>query len=184
VRMVGALLLVVMPLVVAAQEPAESEADASSAAGPPVDRFTPVGELAGHCWTGTFPDGKARDLHCFEWVLQNRFLRDRHRVTGPDGVYEGDSYYRWNEAAERLEFWYFNSLGGVSTGTMEPRDGRWLFLESYEGADESSQQIRSWLSREDERSYTVTTERLEGGTWKTLWSMRLMRTDVRRGAGP
>jgi len=30
--------------------------------------FQPLDFLAGSCWRGTFPDGKATDAHCFDWV--------------------------------------------------------------------------------------------------------------------
>lgn len=147
-------------------------------------RFAPVAELAGHCWSGAFPDSQARDLHCWEWVLDGNFLRDRHRVTGGESAYSGETFYGWDAEAGKLRFWYFNTLGGVSTGTVE-RDGeRWLFRELYSGSGDAGGgaqlEIRNSFVREDDVSYSVVSEkRREDGGWQGMFSMRLVRLGAR-----
>src|SRR4051812_49896955 len=55
--------------------------------------FKPLEFLVGSCWTGTFPDGKQTDTHCFEWLYDRHFIRVRHVVRGGP-PYEGESTYR------------------------------------------------------------------------------------------
>ncbi len=37
-------------------------------AAEPAELLKPMSFLAGHCWKGTFPDGKTTDEHCFAWM--------------------------------------------------------------------------------------------------------------------
>jgi hypothetical protein len=78
----------------------------------------PLAFLVGHCWRGDFAQTGQQDTHCFESVFGGKHVRDRHQVTGADEVYRGESIYSWNEGAGRVEYSYWNSLGGVSRGGM------------------------------------------------------------------
>jgi hypothetical protein len=40
-------------------------AGAAAAAPAPAELLKPMAFLAGHCWKGTFADGKTTDEHCF-----------------------------------------------------------------------------------------------------------------------
>lgn len=97
---------------------------AAQVATPPLatPQLEPLAFLAGHCWQGTFANGQV-DTHCFEPVYGGRFLRDRHEVTGGERVYAGESLYGWNAEAGRVEYTYWNTSGGISRGSMVPRDG-------------------------------------------------------------
>lgn len=77
-----------------------------AAAAEPAAHFAPQAFLAGHCWKGTFPDGKRTDLHCYEWVYDGAFLREQTyrsqwRRDGDDAYFaiteikDGDA---WKEA--------------------------------------------------------------------------------------
>ena len=88
-----------------------------AAALPLRGELEPLRFLLGHCWRGEFKGGSV-DTHCFESVYDGRHVRDRHEVKGPDGLYRGETLYSWNAAAKRVEYTYWNSLGGVSRGTM------------------------------------------------------------------
>src|SRR4051812_23935066 len=78
-----------------------------------VPDFRPLEFLVGSCWTGTFPDGKATDEHCFEWVFDHKFIRDRHVVGSGEGGgrYQGESLFGWSDKEQRVAFWYWNSNG-------------------------------------------------------------------------
>ena len=111
---------------------------ALAAGEPPALRagLEPLGFLVGHCWRGTLPTGET-DTHCFEPVHGGQHVRDRHEVgRGGDGVvYGGETFYSAGPDGA-LDFAYFNSLGGVSRGTMRAGDGRLDFgNEQYRGAD-------------------------------------------------
>lgn len=106
---------------------------ALAAAEPPPLRqgLEPLAFLVGHCWRGTFANGE-QDTHCFEGVYSGQHVRDRHEVTGGARAYRGETLYSWDGTANAVTYTYWNSQGGISRGTMRPRDGRLDFgEESY-----------------------------------------------------
>ncbi|HEX8622125.1 MAG TPA: SRPBCC domain-containing protein [Allosphingosinicella sp.] len=108
---------------------------ARAAPAPLAAGLEPLRFLVGGCWRGTFRDG-AVDTHCFESVFGGSHVRDRHEVTGPKGIYRGETLYSWNGAAGQVEYTYWNSSGGVSRGTMAPTaDGLDFGHETYTGPD-------------------------------------------------
>lgn len=108
--------------------------------------------LIGHCWRGELRAG-LHDTHCFERVYGSRFLRDRHEVTGG---YEGETLYNWNVIEGRAEYTYWNNAGGISRGTMLPRDGLLDFGdEVYRAANGGETRISTTWRRLDEHNYEV-----------------------------
>src|ERR1700732_3337366 len=93
----------------------------------PPSPYQPLAFLVGHCWKGTFPDGKATDEHCFSWIYGGKFVRDEHVVHGeghPDGF--GESIYVWDPASRQLEDLVIESAGAVSPAAPSPgRATRW-----------------------------------------------------------
>lgn len=55
------------------------------AAAAPDPALAPLAFLAGHCWVGTMPGTADTDEHCFAWLYDGRYLRDRHVVRRTDG---------------------------------------------------------------------------------------------------
>src|SRR5690349_20466490 len=91
---------------------------ASSATAPsPAPSLQPLAFLAGSCWSGPLRDGSI-DTHCFEWVFDGRFLRDRHVVKGAKRPYEGETLYAWDPQEKRLVYTYWASDGGMSHGDV------------------------------------------------------------------
>ncbi len=133
-------------------------------------RFGSLAQLAGRCWSGRFEGSDARDLRCWEWALGERFLRDSHRVIGGQEAYSGETWYGWDAGAGAVRFWYFNSLGGVSSGTMTEQEGRVRFDESY-GDDSRSATIRSWIELPDANHFTMVSERRVGAAWEPFMSV-------------
>lgn len=107
------------------------------AAEPPALRpgLEPLAFLVGHCWRGDFERTGEQDTHCFEPVYGGQHIRDRHEVTGGESVYAGETFYS-ADGSGGVAFTYFNSLGGVSRGTMRASaDGLNFGDEHYRGAD-------------------------------------------------
>lgn len=118
----------------------------------------PLRFLVGHCWRGDRKGGTQQDVHCFEPVFGGQHVRDRHEVTGGAAIYRGETIYSWNGAAKRIEYVYWNSLGGVSRGSMVPRPGLFDFGdETYTGADGRRFTMSTSWRRIDERSYEART---------------------------
>lgn len=94
----------------------------------------PIEFLVGHCWRGRFENGTV-DTHCFERVYDGQHVRDRHEVTGGETIYAGETFYSADPDGG-IAFTYFNSLGGVSRGTMRAGPGQLNFGdEEYRGPD-------------------------------------------------
>src|SRR5260370_22606213 len=102
--------------------PAQAQAQAQAQAPP--SPYQPLAFLVGHCWKGTFPDGKATDEHCFSWIYGGKFVRDEHVVHGeghPDGC--GESIYVWDPASRQLQYLYIESAGGFRRGPVSGEGG-------------------------------------------------------------
>jgi hypothetical protein len=137
--------------------------------------FTPLEFLVGSCWMGTFPDGKATDEHCFEWVYDRMFIRDRHVVRGGP-PYQGESLYRWDAATKQIAYWYWASPGLVVTGTLEDTPDGMVFPSRYD-TPKGEVQIKALWRRTGDDSYRVSQSQRAAGEseWKPLWTMELRR---------
>lgn len=98
----------------------------------------PLDFLVGHCWQAEFKPGTT-DTHCFERTYGGKHIRDRHEVTGG---YAGETLYSWDGKAGHVAYTYWNSLGGVSRGTMRPGGDRLDFGdEAYTSPDGKTARI-------------------------------------------
>ena len=89
------------------------------ASAAPDPALEPLAFLAGHCWMGPMPGTADTDEHCFAWVYEGRYLRDRHVVRrGDKTVYEGETVYYSNSVAKQVEYFYITAAGGHAQGTM------------------------------------------------------------------
>jgi hypothetical protein len=137
-------------------------------------KFRPLEFLVGSCWIGTFPDGKKTDEHCFEWVFERAFIRDRHIVRGGETPYQGESLFWWDPKAGRLAFWYWNSQGGVSEGSADASSEGIVFPEHHT-TDSGVVEMKAVWTRTGPDSYRVRQAERGGNDWKTLWTMDLRR---------
>ena len=118
----------------------------------------PLAFLVGNCWEGEFPGSGEKDVHCFEPVYAGQHVRDRHEVTGANGVYRGETLYSWDKAAGAVSYTYWNSLGGVSRGTMRPQATQLDFGdEKYRGPDGKEIAMSTFWRRAGDDSYEAVT---------------------------
>ena len=141
---------------------------------PKTPDFRPLEFVVGDCWVGTFPDGEATDEHCFKWVYDRKFIRDRHVVRNGEAPYAGEALYGWDPKEKRLGFWYWNSQGEVLVGTVEYRQDSIVFPTRYE-TDKGTIDLRATWTRNGPDSYRVAQSQRTGEVWKSLWSMELKR---------
>jgi hypothetical protein len=139
--------------------------------------FRPLEFLVGHCWVGAFPDGKATDEHCFEWVFNRKFIRDRHVVRNGAAPYAGETLYGWDPEQKRLGFWYWNSEGEVLTGAVEYRPASIVFPTQHV-TEKGTIELRATWTRHGPDSYRVEQSQHVGQVWKLLWTMELKRASV------
>ena len=131
----------------------------------PASPFAPIEFVVGSCWVGTFPEGKQTDEHCFEWVFDRKFVRDRHVVRGGE-LYQGETLYDWDAKNKRLAFTYWNSLGMVMHGDVKSTPQSIVF-DQGDG--------RSTWTRTGPDGYHTLVEQKSGDGWKTLWAMDFTR---------
>jgi hypothetical protein len=146
---------------------------------PTAPDFTPLEFVVGSCWSGTFPDGKATDEHCFEWVYDHKFIRDRHVVRHGEAPYAGETLYGWDPKEKRLGFWYFNSEGEVLTGGVEYQQDTIVFPTRHE-TDKGIVELRATWTRTGPDSYRVQQSRRAGDAWKPIFAMELERKPAGR----
>lgn len=121
--------------------------------------YQPLAFLAGHCWKGSFPGGHQTDEHCFSWICDGQFLRDRHTVRSeghPDSL--GESIYFWNSSAKQVEYLYIESGGGFSRGPVSADRDALVFPDTSYVEDGKTQIYRSRWQRRGESAYDVVTE--------------------------
>ena len=128
----------------------------------------PMGFLLDACWSGTFPDGKLKDTHCFKRVFKGQHVRDYHVVIGGASVYEGETLYSWDATKNTIAYVYWNSLGGVSTGTATPKDGGFDFPnESYTAPDGNKVSVSTrWENITEDGYDSLTVEKYSNGQTK------------------
>lgn len=140
------------------------------------DHLKPFEYLVGHCWTGTFPGGKATDTHCYEWMLGGQFIRDRHTVksAGPD--YGGEAVYYLDGATKAVKYRYWNSDGGFSDGAFEV-DGNLARVpeDIYRGKDGKAQKFQVDIERLSDTQYRKRTRYWDGKDWKDIGSITFTR---------
>jgi hypothetical protein len=145
-------------------------------AAAPATPFAPLAFLAGHCWQGTFADGKTTDEHCFSWVYGGKFLRDQHTVRAPGRADTGgESIYFWNASARQLQYLYIESDGGFIRGTVTAEGNTLVFPASAYQDEDATETIRSRWQRSGQDAYDVATELQGKDGWGPLFALHMKR---------
>jgi len=151
---------------------------AGAASAEPKELLKPMAFLAGHCWKGTFPDGKKTDEHCFAWLYGGQALRDTHTVHAagqPDFV--GETTYYVDSDAKRVGYLYIENVGGVSTGHMENTPDALLFPDGRYASDGETLTYRASWTRRGDQAYEAFSEAQTPTGWVTMFKLVMKRTD-------
>jgi len=151
----------------------------ATAAAAPVspNPLQPLAFLAGSCWAGDFPNGVGVDTHCFEWVYDGKFVRDRHVLRGKKPDYSGETIYAWMPEQKQIAFWYWSSDGDIEQGVVQPVADGLEFPEHHLVAPKEMTMRARWRRLDADRYETIE-EQKDGGEWKTMW-----KVEYRRQAG-
>jgi hypothetical protein len=149
---------------------------AATNAAPP-SPYEPLAFLVGHCWRGSFPGGAVTDEHCFSWVYDGKFVRDRHVVHHGAGTPDdlGESIYLWDSASGQLQYLYIESDGGFSRGNVSSEGTTLVFPATQLTENGQAQTYRSRWQRAGDSSYDVVTEFLVKGEWKPGFSVHMQQ---------
>jgi hypothetical protein len=135
--------------------------------------FAPLEFLVGSCWIATFPDGKQTDEHCFEWVFDKKFIRDKHVVRG-GSPYQGETVYGIDPNTKALSYWYWTSRGQVVIGLVEYHADSIVFPSRYQGAN-GEVELKAVWTRVGTDGYRASTSQRAGSEWKTLFTMNFIK---------
>jgi len=146
--------------------------------GDPLEPFGWFRDMAGHCWSGTYPDGKTSDTQCYS-VQFGRLLRGTIKLSGMHGNspvenFEGDSVYAWNQKTNRAQYTFWASDGTYGTGEMYREGDRLIFPPT--AAADSPGAMRSVWRRVDADSFIVAREKRQGGTWSKVFEVTYRRS--------
>ena len=148
---------------------------AAAAAESPATPYQPLAFLIGHCWIGTFPDGKVTDEHCFSWIYGGKFVRDEHIVRRgpgqPDGF--GESIYLWDATSGQLQYLYIESDGGYSRGTVSAGAEALVFPPASYQERGQAQTYRGRWQRAGSDAYDVVTEFRVGEQWVPRFAVHM-----------
>tara|TARA_R110002073_G_scaffold149297_6_gene302859 strand:- start:8434 stop:9468 length:1035 start_codon:yes stop_codon:yes gene_type:complete len=139
---------------------------------PATDLFQP---LLGACWsTGPDHDGPV-DTHCFTDLL-GRYVRDRHIIPG-NPAYGGETFFFYDTENESVEFFYYNSIGGISDGSnVHAADGIVYDREYYRGPDGETRTFRGRFEAISFDGYTSVTEEMQGDDWVEVSRQAFVRS--------
>jgi hypothetical protein len=172
--LIGSLFLV-SSLPLPAQQPAPTLAQPA---------LQPLAFLLGSCWSGTQPKGTI-DTHCFSPAYGGHYIRDVHEVTGGRTPYAGESLYHWDATQKQVRYTYYNSDGGISTGTMQVDAGRLVFPEVHESEDGKRTEMRNVWTPEGADTFVMKLDVKTGDRWKEQFRIVFKRrTDLRPPAEP
>ena len=148
-----------------------------AATAPAADPYAPLAYLADHCWAGEMKGGKDIDTHCFSWVYDRKFLRDRHVVKGEGhDDYVGETLYYFDSADGKLKYLYIENKGGSSAGAVELAENALVFPPTEFQAGGKTQTYRSrWTRRGDEGYDAVTEFKQPDGGWGGGWNVSMRR---------
>lgn len=149
----------------------------------PSDPLAPFGwfkDMAGHCWSGTYPDGKTSDTQCYSLQF-GRLLRGTIELSGlhgsqPVANFQGDSVYAWNPKTNRAQYTFWASDGTYGSGEMY-REGDQLIFPPTGNADSPSA-MRSVWRRVDADSFIVAREKRQGDTWSKVFEVTYRRREA------
>ena len=136
-------------------------------------------DLAGSCWSGTFPDGITRHAHCYTTQF-DRFMRGTARLHGehagqPDVDFAGDSVFAWDADAQRIVYYIWGSDG--SHGRYEAHyEGDELVFPIESVRRPGTWAYRSVWRRIDDSTLEVRREIPEGDGWKAQLTVTYHRT--------
>jgi hypothetical protein len=153
--------------------PALAFADAGAV---PDEPFKAMAFLAGHCWKGSFPNQAQTDEHCFEWIYDGRFLRDRHVVHGEGHAdYLGETTYYWDPALGQIQYLYIENQGGYSRGGVTA-SGESLVFPPATYVDNGKEQVyRSRWQRTGDDAYEAVNEFKTRDGWAVAWKVTMRK---------
>jgi hypothetical protein len=145
----------------------------------PLARFGWLRDLAGHCWSGTYGDGKTSDTQCYK-TQWGHFLRGTITLTGAHqgqavSDFKGDSVFAWSRKKERIVYTNWSSDGGYGGGEAFFVGAALVFPEPRK---EGQPETRTRWTRLGPDAFQVVREQRQGEGWKELLKVVYRRVEA------
>ena len=127
----------------------------------------PLRPLLEKTWKGTFkgskPDQPTVDVQKWERALNGQAIRILHSIN--DGAYGGETLLIWDEQRKTILFYYFTTDGFMTTGTLEPKAGKFITHEDVKGDANGVTEVRATSEILPDGKFHVKAEYLKNGEW-------------------
>jgi hypothetical protein len=127
----------------------------------------PLRPLLDKTWKGTFANSKPEkptvDVQRWERVLNGQGIRLLHSIN--DGVYGGETIFIWDENKQAITYYYFTTAGYMTTGTFEPKDGKFITHEEVKGEAGGVTEVKATSELLPDGKFHVRAEYLKNGQW-------------------
>ncbi|MGH9362123.1 MAG: hypothetical protein ACRD2T_09415 [Thermoanaerobaculia bacterium] len=131
------------------------------------ERLEALRPFLGKTWRGEFkgstPEKPRVDVSRWERALNGKAVRILHSVN--DGAYGGESLVVWDQAREKLAFYYFTTAGFYTTGTMTFAGGKLTSHETVAGSAGGVTEVRATHEIRPDGSLVSKSEHLKDGKW-------------------
>jgi hypothetical protein len=127
----------------------------------------PLRPLLEKTWKGTFNDSKPEkptvDTQRWERALNGQAVRLLHSIN--DGVYGGETLFVWDEKKQTIAYYYFTTVGYMTTGSMEVKEGKFISREEVKGDADGVTEVRATSLIQPDGKFHVKAEYLKNGAW-------------------
>jgi hypothetical protein len=131
------------------------------------EHLEPLRPFLGKTWKGHFKDSTPEkpqvDVARWERALNGKAVRILHSVN--DGVYGGESIIVWDEKKKGLVFYYFNTAGFYTTGTITFSEGKYTSHEIVTGNAEGVTEVKATSEVSADGTMHSKSEYLKEGKW-------------------
>jgi len=131
------------------------------------EHLEPLRPFLGKTWKGHFknstPEKPQVDVARWERALNGKAVRILHSVN--DGVYGGESIIVWDEKKKGLVFYYFNTAGFYTTGTITFSEGVYTSHEMVTGSAEGVTEVKAISELSADGTMHSKSEYLKDGKW-------------------
>jgi len=131
------------------------------------EHLEPLRPFLGKTWKGHFKDSTPEkpqvDVARWERALNGKAVRILHSVN--DGVYGGESIIVWDDKKKGLVYYYFNTAGFYTTGTITFSEGKYTSHETVTGNADGVTEVKATSEVSADGTMHSKSEYLKDGKW-------------------
>ena len=136
--------------------------------------------LVGGRWTaeGEIPGfGNYTAERTYEWMLDGKFIEQRHVMTLPNAEIETKGVIGWNPEQQAIVAWGFGSDGGIATTVGAVIGPDELAFEGKRVGAFNAGDVRATFHKIHDDEFTEKAEIKRDGQWQEMFTFRFRRTD-------